>query len=116
MNNYSGPGNSITITAAAAITAGDLVASNALLGVAANDAASGASVVLEIEGVFLLPKAAGVISAGDKVDYDASADGVGKGITPASGDIEDCGVAKETVVTGATHILVKLLPGVGALT
>jgi len=116
MNNYSGPGATITITAGAAISAGDLVASGALLGVAMNDAANGAQVVLAIEGVFLLPKAAGVISAGDKVDYDASADGIDKAIgSPASGDIEDCGVAMETVLTGATHILVKLLPGVGAL-
>lgn len=116
MNNYSGPGSTVTITAGAAITSGDIVTTNALAGIAMNDAESGALVVLAIEGVYLLPKASGAINVGDKVDFDVSASNVGKGITPAAGDIEDFGVAMESVLTGATHVLVKLLPGVGALT
>lgn len=116
MKNYVGEGKTITITAAAAITSGDVVASNALLGVAQNDAANGAQVVLAIEGVFRIAKAVGVMNAGDKLDWDTSASNLGKGITPAAGDIEDCCVAMETVASGATTIAVKLLPGVGALT
>jgi predicted RecA/RadA family phage recombinase len=116
MNNYSSKGETVTITAGANITAGEIVRSNALVGVAINDALSGAAAELAIEGVFLLPKATGVINVGDKVDFDDSAGNVGKGIVPAAGDVEDFGVAMETVASGATHLRVKLLPGVGALT
>jgi predicted RecA/RadA family phage recombinase len=115
MDNYSGIGDNVTITAAATITAGEIITQGALAGIAHADYASGASAVIAIEGVFRLPKITGAITQGDKVDLDISAKAVGKGITPASGDIEDFGVALETAASGAATILVKLIPGVGAL-
>jgi len=116
LNIYSGPGNTITITAGANIAVNELVPVAELLGVAQSTVLSGAQVVLAIEGVFNLPKITGAIAVGEVVDYDTSADAVGRAITPASGDISDCGIAMETVASGAANVLVKLMPGNGAIT
>ena len=116
MISYSGKGDTITVTAAGATTSGDLIAVAELLGVAMNDAASGAQLVLAIEGVYNLPKITGAIAVGEVVDFDTSGSAVGRAITPASGDISDCGIAMETVASGAATVLVKLMPGNGAIT
>ncbi len=56
MKNFKQHGDMITIIAAAAITSGDLIRANSLIGVAATDAAIGEEVELKTTGVFELPK------------------------------------------------------------
>lgn len=56
MKNFIQRGDVLTIVAAAAITSGQLVRENSLIGVAATDAAIGEEVELKITGVFDLPK------------------------------------------------------------
>lgn len=56
MKNFKQHGDMITITAAAAISSGDLIRAGSLLGVAATSAATGEEVELKTTGVFDLPK------------------------------------------------------------
>ena len=56
MKNFIQHGDMIAIIATAAITSGQLVRVNSLIGVAATDAAIGEEVDLKVTGVFDLPK------------------------------------------------------------
>jgi len=56
MKNFVQHGDMITVIAAAAITSGQLVRVNSLIGVAATDAAIGEEVEIKTTGVFDLPK------------------------------------------------------------
>lgn len=68
MRNYIQPGNTLTLTAPAAIVSGDVVAVGSIIGVANGDAANGAPVDVDTVGVFRLPKVAALaIAAGDVV-------------------------------------------------
>ena len=58
MKNYVGDGNALTVTAPAAVSAGAGVLIGSIFGVAANDAASGAEVVINTTGVYDLAKTA----------------------------------------------------------
>ena len=96
MKNFVSEGKTVTFTAGAAYTSGDVVPLGKMAGIAANDIANGAVGVAVIEGEFNLAKTTGTAYAiGDLLDWDVSAAKLGKAITPASGDIEDC----QTVVT-----------------
>lgn len=56
MKNYVQPGDTVTITAAADVTSGQLVNAGLLVGVAGTDALSGEEVAIKTNGVFELPK------------------------------------------------------------
>jgi predicted RecA/RadA family phage recombinase len=56
MKNYVQPGDTVTITAAADVTSGQLVNAGLLVGVAGTDALSGEEVAIKTSGVFELPK------------------------------------------------------------
>lgn len=56
MQNFTQEGKVITVTAPATITAGQLVVIGLLVGVAVHDAASGAPVEIQTEGVFEVAK------------------------------------------------------------
>lgn len=72
MKNFVQEGKTITVTAPAAVTSGQLVVVGSIVGVAAFDAASGAEVEVTVEGVFELPKVAtDVIAQGDKLYWDS---------------------------------------------
>ncbi len=58
MKNYVGDGNALTVTAPAAVSAGAGVLIGSIFGVAANDAGSGAEVVINTVGVYDLAKTA----------------------------------------------------------
>ena len=117
MKNFVNMGEKIVITATAAILSGGGVVTNQLFGVAENDIANAAQGVLSIEGVFRLPKNTAVaINEGDLVDWDNSVPHVSKAITPAASDIQDFGIAMETVATAGARINVKLRPGSGVFT
>jgi len=67
-------GDAIDYTPETAVSAGDVVVQNALVGVAKLDIAAGALGALHVSGVFDFPKAAGAntaIAAGAKVYWDA---------------------------------------------
>lgn len=115
MKNYVSDGKTVVVTAGAAITSGDIVRSNEVVGIAANDAANGESVVLVIEGVFRVAKnTSTAINVGDLVDYDSSVPEVTVGLTPAAGDVTNFAIAMETVLAAATTVAIKLKPGDGA--
>ncbi|MGA7238315.1 MAG: capsid cement protein, partial [Bryobacteraceae bacterium] len=56
MKNFVAKGHTITVVAPEAVLSGQLVLVGAMAGVAACDAAAGASVELSVEGVFDLAK------------------------------------------------------------
>lgn len=56
MKNFVQHGDTVTITAAANITSGQLVNAGVLVGVAGTDALSGEQVAIKTTGVFELPK------------------------------------------------------------
>lgn len=71
MKNYVSQGNTLAITAAAAIASGDGVLTGSLFGVAAGDIAVGEDGIVELTGVFDLPKAASQAwTVGAKVYWD----------------------------------------------
>ncbi len=117
MKNFVNEGRTVKHTAVAAITAGDVVVVNELVGIAMNDAAIGEDVTLVIEGTFLLTKDNNiVINQGDLVDFDSSEPNVNKGITGAAGDVTNFGIAMESKALADTSIKVKLIPGGGTFT
>lgn len=73
MKNYIQKGDTITITAPAAITSGSGVLIGSLFGVAATDADTGADVAISTVGVFDLPKEAttATFTVGDPVEWAA---------------------------------------------
>ena len=73
-------GKSVDYTPGSDVTAGDVVVQNDLVGIAKVDIAAGVLGALAVDGVFEMPKTAGVgeaIAAGSKVYWDV-ADGVAK--------------------------------------
>ena len=114
MDNWVNEGHTHNHVATGTISAGDVVVVNDLVGIAQEDAVSGETVVLAIEGVFrLIKNSSTAINEGDLVDFDSSVPEVSTGITPAAGDVEDFGIAMETVASAGTRINVKLRPGSG---
>lgn len=107
--NFVNEGAVVEYTAGADISSGDVVAMGDSVGIALTDIANGATGSVMIEGVFTVAKVAGTAwSAGDKLDWDASASAFAKGITEATGDISDCAIAFGDAATAATTATVKL--------
>ena len=74
MRNYVQPGDSITLTAAAAASSGDGVLVGSLFGIASGDAAIGDKLVLTTKWVFDMPKVStDMMAVGDVVYFDESA-------------------------------------------
>ena len=93
---------------------------NVSVGVAQTAGVTGDVICYSIEGVYEFPAATGaVIAQGESVNWDASADNVDdNSATPASGDVSNFGVAMAAKAAGAAAntVVVKLSPGVGAIT
>jgi predicted RecA/RadA family phage recombinase len=71
MKNFVSQGNTLAITAAAAIASGDGVLTGSLFGVAAGDIAVGEEGIVNLTGVYDLPKAASQAwTVGAKVYWD----------------------------------------------
>ena len=69
--NFIAPGDKLTVTAPYSVTSGQGVLVGSLFGVAQHDAANGAPVVIDRNGVWDLPKEAPlVISQGDRLFWD----------------------------------------------
>lgn len=108
-------GKRITFDPGASVVSGQAVVVGTLLVVCMTDGESGDLIEGAVDEVYNVPKLDGaVIAIGDSVDFDSSAGGgTGEiddnGMTPASGDLEDCGVAWETKgATTGESIAVKL--------
>lgn len=109
--NFVQSGETVTFTAGADYSSGDVVVLGNMLGVVVADVANGGTGVANVEGVFNLPKLdAAVIAQGEAVAWDVSAGAIDDGsITPAAGDITLAGIAWEAKgATTGDSIAVKL--------
>jgi predicted RecA/RadA family phage recombinase len=98
MKNYVQPGSTLTLTAPYAVTSGDGLLAGAIFGVAAGDAASGATVEAALTGVFDLTKIGSQAwTVGAKVYWDDT----NKRCTTVATDNTLIGVAVEAVAGGA---------------
>ena len=114
MKNFISNGSAISFTAGIAYTSGDIVVFPELVGVAADDIANAAVGVAVLDGEFEYTKIAGTAHAiGDLLDYDLSADSVGKGITPAAGDVTNFAVCTAAAASAAVLTRFRLILGAG---
>lgn len=98
MKNYVQPGATFTLAAPYAVTSGDGLLVGSIFGVAAGDAASGATVEAALTGVFDLTKIGSQAwTVGAKVYWDDS----NKRCTTVATDNTLIGVAVEAVAGGA---------------
>lgn len=98
MKNYVQPGNTLTLSAPYAVTSGDGLLVGSIFGVAAGDAASGATVETALTGVFDLTKIGSQAwTVGAKVYWDDT----NKRCTTVATDNTLIGVAVEAVAGGA---------------
>ena len=98
MKNYVQPGATLTLTAPYAVTSGDGLLVGSIFGVAAGDAASGATVETALPGVFDLTKIGSQAwTVGAKVYWDDT----NKRCTTVATDNTLIGVAVEAVAGGA---------------
>ena len=98
MKNYVQPGNTLTLTAPYAVTSGDGLLVGAIFGVAAGDAAIGATVEAALTGVFDLTKIGSQAwTVGVKIYWDDT----NKRCTTVATDNTLIGVAVEAVAGGA---------------
>ena len=93
--NFVQNGDAMSITAGATYSSGDVVVVGEQIGIAVNDIASGAVGVVNMCGVFNVPKVSGaVIAAGESVIWDTSAGAFDdNAATPATGDVSACCIA-----------------------
>jgi predicted RecA/RadA family phage recombinase len=104
MKNYIEPGNVVSLLApAGGCKSGDLVVVEAIVGVAAYDAAAGVEVELSLVGVYSLP-AIGPIDQGAAVYFDTAT----KKVTAANSGTTLIGVALLAVGAGETSCRVRL--------
>jgi predicted RecA/RadA family phage recombinase len=98
MKNYFQPGKTLTLTAPYAVTSGDGLLVGSIFGVAAGDAASGATIEAALTGVFDLTKIGSQAwTVGAKVYWDDT----NKRCTTVATDNTLIGVAVEAVAGGA---------------
>ncbi len=107
-------GKRITFDPAATVVSGQAVVVGTLLVICMTDGVSGTEIEGAVSEVYSLPKLdAAVIAQGDPVDFDVSAGTNGEiddsGMTPAAGDLSNCGIAWETKgATTGENILVAI--------
>ena len=103
--NYSGPGDRLTVTAPAAVSAGDRVKGGYLFGVALNDVAINTPGEFLVDGVVDIAKTSVlVIAVGDRVFWDAANKVVNKTTTA-----QQCvGIAVEAAANPSATVKIKL--------
>jgi predicted RecA/RadA family phage recombinase len=108
MKNFVQAGKTVTVTAPADVTSGDLVVVGSIVGVAAFTAASGADVEVDTEGVFTLPKVTtDVVSQGAKLYWDGTAKKLT--VTAGTGSKPLVGLARAAAGNGATTVDCRLM-------
>lgn len=80
--------------------------------------AASETITVDIGGCYVFPKvSAGVIRAGETVDWDAASEAIDDNqSTLATGDVGDVGVALADAGAGVTTVKVQLKPGTSAIT
>jgi predicted RecA/RadA family phage recombinase len=104
MKNFIQTGDSLTFTAAAAVTAGDGILQGALFGVATTNAASGDEFTAALTGVYELPKAAGALTLGQRAYWHPS----NANITGTASGATLVGAVAEAAADAATVVKVRL--------
>ncbi len=105
MKNYVQPGNTLTLTAPAAIISGDVVIVGSIIGIANGDAENAAPVDVDTVGIFRLSKVAALaIAEGDTVYWDSAIKLVTKTV---SGNTK-LGVATEAAANPSADVTVRL--------
>jgi len=104
MKNYIQEGDCIEITASGAITSGQIVEVGALAGVSAGTYASGDVAVINLCGVYEVPKTAGAVTLGAKLYSNAS----GSATTTASTNVF-LGYAFSAQESGDATVKVRLI-------
>lgn len=105
MKNFVQRGDTLDVTAAAAIASGDVVIIGSIIGVSNIDAEIGDTLALDVVGVFELPKTSALaISVGDVLYYDAANKVVNK---TASGNTK-IGVAVTAAANPSPSVNVRL--------
>lgn len=105
MRNFVQRGDTLDITAAAAVTSGAVVVAGSIIGVSNTDAAIGETFALDVVGVFNLPKVSALaIAVGDVLYYDAGTKLVNK---TASGNTK-IGVAVTAAANPSPSVNVRL--------
>ena len=104
MKNYVQRGDTLTLTAPAAIVSGGVVVVGDFIGIAAHDADNGAEVETNMTGVFSLAKAAVAINQGDTLYWSSANSNVSK---TASGNTL-IGKATAAAASGDATVTVRL--------
>jgi predicted RecA/RadA family phage recombinase len=105
MKNFVQPGEyGVPVVTPNAVTSGQVVVIGQIVGIAATDAAAGATVSLAMEGVYDLPKVpADAHAAGDIAKVNAS------GVVDLAGTV-NIGWIIQAVLAGSTTVRVRLCP------
>ena len=103
MKNYVADGNALTVTAPATVTAGAGVLIGSIFGVAANDAANGAELIINTQGVYDLAKAPAQVWTPGQLLYWA-----GAVVTNVAATNKLIGVAARAELAGSTVGRVRL--------
>jgi predicted RecA/RadA family phage recombinase len=107
MTNYIQPGKNIPITAAGAVTSGQLVVTGSLIGVASTSGALGDSIEVATEGVYSLPKiTTDDIAAGANLYWASATSNLTK--TAGTGSKPLVGIATKAAGNGVTAVECKL--------
>lgn len=102
---YWQKGEVLDYTASAAVNNGEVVSLGTRIGVAGEDIAAGETGHLHVVGVFEMEKAAGAVTMGAALYYDATA----KNITTTATSNTPAGYAAAPAASGDETVLVKLL-------
>lgn len=104
MKNYIQKGDRIEFVATAAIASGAIVEVGALAGISAGSYAIGDTIVVNLEGVYEVPKVAGAVTLGAKLYSNAS----GSATTTASTNVF-LGYAFSNQASGDATVKVRLI-------
>lgn len=104
MKNFIESGKNITVILAAIATPGIGLLVGGMFGVTTNGGAIGDACVVQLEGVFTLPKAAGALALGLKIYWDDTA----KNITATSTSNTFVGYVWLAALTGDATVQIRL--------
>ena len=108
MKNFVQPGNTLTVSAPAAVVSGQLVVVGSIVGVAAVSAAITEDIELDTVGVFTLAKVTtDVVAVGDKLYWDSAAARLTK--TAGTGSKPLVGLAAKAAGNGVTEVNCRLM-------
>jgi len=115
VKTYRYKGDRVTVTAGAIVNVDDVkVLSGGLIGVAVTSATAGEEYELAVSGVYELPMNPTLpVSVGADLNWDAVNGYFTPATVSAAGDVNDAGVAWQSVVAGTNTVLVKINAGQG---